>query len=268
MIKLYCTGGTGTIGKHLPTEVERITMDLSSDEMEFKRLVFESQSNVIHLAGVVGLSQVLRNVNYARLVNIEGTRYLAQEFKEKSRGIFYFVSSSHVYASTPNLISELSPLAPANIYAEQKLEAETLLLKIFESEPYRLCIIRVFSVLDWDAEVYTLGGAIKKLTEPNTDFTLTNCSDVRDFLTPKSVAKAIFKIALASSQLGIVNLCSGQGISVGAAAMKMLAENGFETVERMFSWEHGSNPFAVGDNSLLLTHNLNLDLVWKPSSWN
>jgi nucleoside-diphosphate-sugar epimerase len=267
MIKLYCTGGTGTIGKHLPKEVERIKFDLSSDEVAFKRLVFESQSNVLHLAGVVGVPQVLRNGNYARLVNIEGTRFLARQFKEKSKGIFYFVSTSHVYAPTPNLISELSPLAPANIYAEQKLEAETVLLDTFEAEPHRLCIIRVFSVLDWDSEVYTLGGAIKKLTERNTNFILSNCSDVRDFLTPKSIAKALYEIVSDSLQLGIVNLCSGQGISVGAAAKKMLVENGYEAEEHMFSWGHGTNPFVVGDNSWLLAHDLNLDLAWKPSSW-
>lgn len=265
MKKLYCTGGTGTIGKHLPKQVKRLKVDLSSAEWEFKSLSFDAQSNLIHLAGVVGVQNVLQDLSYARAVNVDGTKLIAQQFKEKSEGVFYFVSSSHVYAPSLNLISEESPLAPINIYAEQKLEAEYELLHLFESAPKRLCIIRIFSVLDWDVRNHTLGGAIKKLTIPDAEFILSNCSDIRDFLTPKTIAGALFEIASTDHQLGIVNLCSSQGISVGNAAKKMLTENAFEIAEHMFSWASGENPHIIGNNAWLLENIPSLDLNWKPS---
>ncbi len=266
MKNLYATGVTGTIGRHLPAGVIPVNIDLASTKEEFTNINFESDGNLLHLAGVVGASEVLKDLDYARSVNIDGTEYLAQEFLKKSAGIFYYVSTSHVYAPSSNLISESSPLFPTNIYAEQKLEAETSLRRLFDSQASRLCIIRVFSVLDWDVAPFTLGGAIRKLID--SDFILSNSSDVRDFLTPKSIAEALYKIATARTQSGVINLCSASGISVGEAAKKMLRESGFEVVEDKFSWNSGPNPYIVGDNALLRSLHPRLDLAWQPSTLN
>ena len=266
MKNLYATGLTGTIGRHLPADVIPVNIDLSSNKKDFININFESNGNLLHLAGVVGPSEVLKDLDYARSVNVNGTEYLAQEFLKKSTGIFYYVSTSHVYAASSNLISESSPLSPANIYAEQKLEAETSLQRLFELEASRLCIIRVFSVLDWDVAPFTLGGAIRKLID--SDFILSNSSDVRDFLTPKSIAEALYEIATAQTQSGIISLCSASGISVGEAAKKMLRESGFEVVEDKFSWDSGSNPYVVGDNSRLKSLHPRLNLAWQPSTLN
>ena len=266
MINLYSTGTTGTIGKHLPKDAIPIKFNLASKQEDFESLEFEIESHLIHLAGVVGPSQVLRNQEYARVVNIVGTGLLAQAFMKKSEGIFYYVSTFHVYAPTNELISEESKIAPSNIYAEQKLEAEYLLQKIFASDLHRLCIIRVFSVLDWDVAPYTLGGAIRKMID--SDFVLSNSLDVRDFLTPKSIAEAIHEIAVSGTQFGIVNLCSGVGISVGEAAKRMLSESGFVVAEDSFLPGQGVNPYAVGDNSRLISRHPRLKLSWEPSTLN
>lgn len=266
MRKLYSTGVSGTIGKHLPTSVNPIKLDLSSEKKIFSGLIFESNSNLLHLAGVVGPSEVLKNIDYARSVNIEGTRHLAQEFIKKCDGVFYYVSTSHVYSPSNELIAETNPVSPASIYAEQKLEAETLLQELFELEPDRLCIIRVFSVLDWDVAPFTLGGAIRKLID--SDFSLSNSSDVRDFLTPRTIGTALHEIATGPFQSGIINLCSGLGISVGEAAKRMLRESGFEVDVNKLSWDSGPNPYVVGDNSRLKLMYPNLNLSWEPSTLN
>ena len=155
MKNLYATGLTGTIGRHLPADVIPVNIDLSSSKESFTSINFEGNGNLLHLAGVVGPSAVLKDLGYARSVNVDGTKYLAQEFIKKSAGIFYYISTSHVYAPSSNLISESGPLSPANIYAEQKLEAETSLQRLFELEATRLWIIRVFCVLDWDVAPFT-----------------------------------------------------------------------------------------------------------------
>jgi nucleoside-diphosphate-sugar epimerase len=265
MTVIYTTGSSGTIGKHLPTGVRSIALDLSSENQKFTTLGFETNSNLLHLGGVVGPSEVLNDVEYARSVNIRGTSLLAQEFRRKSSGVFYFISTSHVYAPSSNLISEEAALAPSNLYAKQKLEAEALLQDIFELEPRRLCIVRVFSVLDWDVAAHTLGGALRKVVQLDPDFKLSNCSDVRDFLTPKSVALALSEIAAANTQSNVLNLCSGVGISVGEAARRMLSESGFEIPEEKFLWGQSTNPYLVGDNSRLLSLHPTLKLTWHPS---
>lgn len=268
MTRLYSTGSSGTIGKHLPKNIYPLELDLSSEQKRFCDINVETQSNLIHLAAVVGPSLVSEDVDYARSVNIRGTLFLAEEFIKKSQGIFYYISTSHVYAPSLELISETHPLAPANIYAEQKLEAETLLRQMFEASYKRLCIIRVFSVLDWDVAPFTLGGGIRKLSDVDSNFVLLNSSDIRDFLTPKDIAGVLFELASTSTHFEIVNLCTGIGISVGNAAKKMLSESGFEVNESRFSWGQSSNPSVVGDNSLLISRYPNLKLSWRPSILN
>lgn len=266
--KIYATGSTGTIGRHLPENTHSIKLDLSSSQERFSEINLETNSNLIHLAAIVGPSQVLADVNYARSVNIRGTQFLAEEFTKKSEGVFYYISTAHVYAPSHDSISESNPLAPGSVYAEQKLEAESLLQSIFEPFPKRLCIIRVFSVLDWNVAPYTLGGGVRRLADINSDFVLINSSDIRDFLTPRDIACALFEIATASTRLHIVNLCTGIGTSVGDAAKRMLSESGFEVPEARISWGQSSNPKMVGDNSLLIAHHPDLKLSWQPSTLN
>lgn len=263
---VYATGMSGTIGKHLPDSIQPITIDLASNVNIFAELNFAKNSNLIHLAGIVGSQVVLENIKKSEIVNIKGTVLLASEFRKKSSGIFFYVSTSHVYKPTMEDITESSALEPANAYASQKLEAENALRSIFKSTPDRLSILRVFSVLDWDVAPFTLGGAIRKLTNSTSDFILFNCSDIRDFLTPRSIARALFEIASKDFAPPIVNLCTNKGISVGAAAERMLVESGFVVPKERFSWGNSANPSIVGSNSLLISIHPNLDLTWQPSS--
>jgi nucleoside-diphosphate-sugar epimerase len=267
MENIYSTGASGTIGKHLPSSVESIKFDLSAQRTDFSKITFDRDSNLIHLAGIVGPSEVSKNIEYSRSVNIEGTIFLAEQFIEKSDGIFYFISTSHVYSPSTELLSEKSFIKPINIYAEQKLEAEHALESIFCNQTERLCIIRVFSVLDWDTAPFTLGGAIRRLANNEPDFKLENASDVRDFLTPHSIASALHKIASRGSRYKVLNLCSGVGTSVGEAANRMLQQSGFELKEEQISVGNSKNPYAVGDNSVLKSLELDLNLEWLPSSF-
>jgi UDP-glucose 4-epimerase/GDP-4-dehydro-6-deoxy-D-mannose reductase len=268
MTTLYSTGLSGTIGKHLPSDVRALNINLASNKSYFNELELEENSNILHLAGIVGPTEVTRDLQDSQNVNIRGTKLLAKHFLANCEGIFTYVSTSHVYAPSEELISETSPLAPSNVYAEQKLQAEIELQSIFAQYPERLCIIRVFSVLDWDTAPFTLGGGIRKLAEKSSDFVLNNASDVRDFLTPRAVARALHEITTKNRISGVLNLCSGVGTSVGSAARRMLSEGGIEVNENRFSWGNSSNPFVVGDNSRLKSAMPHLDLTWMPSTFN
>lgn len=265
---IYATGTSGTIGKHLPSQTKPLDINLTSSEQEFANISILTESNLIHLAGIVGPQAVSGNIEFSQIVNIRGTIFLAKEFFKKSSGIFFYISTSHVYKPTTKEITESSTLDPVNIYAYQKLEAETALLSIFRSAPNRLCIIRLFSVLDWDTAPFTLGGAIRKLTDPSSEFMLSNSSDIRDFLTPRKIAEVLFEIASKELSLGVINLCTNHGISVGSAAVRMLTESGFEVPATRFSWGNSQNPSIVGSNSRLKSALPKLDLTWQPSTLN
>ena len=173
MLKILATGTTGTIGKHF-SGVVPLSINLLDDFNPIEPSLFNSSSVVLHAAGIVGNEAVSKDINVSRKINIDGTKKLAEISRDSSISRFVYVSSSHVYAPSDGLLLESSKVDPVGAYAEQKIEAEQAVVEVFKETPEKLCIVRVFSVLDWDVADFTLGGAIKKLTISNSDFKLSN----------------------------------------------------------------------------------------------
>jgi nucleoside-diphosphate-sugar epimerase len=264
-MSVIATGLTGTIGKHIPTLVKSLEIDLGSTKNLSSKFCFNTDDNFLHMAAVVGNEQVKSNLKYSRKINVGSTLLLGRKFLRESTGIFCFASTSHVYSSSNFRLNEQASTNPTSEYARQKLDAELGLNEIFKFSPERLCIIRIFSILDWDMPNFTLGGAVRKLAEGSQDFTLLHCDDIRDFLTPSSVASALYRIVCDGIISGVVNLCGGIGISVGEAATKMLVSNGFNVPTAKLVKGNSKTPYLVGDNHRLRSFYPDLDLDWRPS---
>ena len=267
MRRILATGTTGTIGKHFGSKVEGLDINLSLGIDEFRTLNIIPSDSILHAAALVGPSVVGKDIKRARSINVDGARNLAVAARDKGVSRFVYLSTSHVYAPSNELLTETSLVLPSNIYAEQKLEAEFELTEVFRENPEKLCIVRIFSVLDWDVSEFTLGGGIKKLAQENSDYKLSNADDIRDFLTPRSIARCLIHIVRANTIYGVVNLSTGVGTTVRAAAQRMLVESGFEFLTDCVVGEKSGFPVMVGNNSKLVSYLPNLDLVWKPSSW-
>ncbi len=265
-MKVFATGTTGTIGKHLRQQVSSLNLDLGEPNFEFNGGNLNSGDIFLHLAGIVGPTAVEKDIRYSRQVNVEASIRLGRAFLNSSGEKFVYVSTSHVYSSSNLPIEESFETNPKNLYAAQKLEVEEVLCELFEKHPERLSIVRVFSVLDWDVAQFTLGGGIKKLKLENSDYILNNCDDVRDFLTPKVIADALVRICKKSSLFGIVNLCSGRGLSVGEAARLMLGPEASTKASHRMAPGQSAAPFIVGNNSKLTGALPDLDLRWVPST--
>ena len=263
MNNIVATGKTGTIGRHLPTSVSELDLDLNSQNEYLKSWNRENQISLIHLAGIVGPAAVSKDLDLSFRINVSGTLRLAKEFLSKSSGNFYFVSTSHVYEKSYLPLNENSKIQPKSHYAEQKIQTEQMLKQLFSDEPTRLCIIRVFSVLDWNTPEFTLGGAIRKLRD-NSNYILQNGDDVRDFLDPLTIATGIYKIAQEGALSGVVNLCSGTGISIRNAAGIMLAQAEIDASARQIRSGNSENPVIIGDNHKLKSIHPDIDLIWKP----
>ena len=264
MLKILATGATGTIGKHFSGAIP-ISINLLDGFNLIEPSLINSSSVVLHAAGIVGDEAVGKDINISRKINVDGTRKLAEISQGSAISRFVYVSSSHVYAPSDSLLLESSNVRPLGPYAEQKFEAEQALVEVFKETPEKLCIVRVFSVLDWDVADFTLGGAIKKLTISNSDYKVLNSDDTRDFLTPKSIGSILMKIAHNTSLSGIVNLSSMRGTTIRGAAHKMLTESGFEFPSARLLPGNSARPYIVGDNSKLISYFPNLRLNWEPS---
>jgi nucleoside-diphosphate-sugar epimerase len=264
MLRILATGTSGTIGKHF-SGVVPFSINLLDDLNLIEKSLFNTSSIVLHAAGIVGNEAVSKDINISRKINIDGTKKLAEISRDNAISRFVYVSSSHVYAPSDGLLLESSKVDPVGPYAEQKIEAEQTLVEVFKETPEKLCIVRVFSVLDWDVADFTLGGAIKNLTNSSSNFKLSNSDDVRDFLTPKLIAGVLTKISRNSSISGIINLSSSCGTTIREAARKMLTGSGFEFPSARVLPGNSIRPYIVGDNSKLISYFSNLELIWQPS---
>ena len=265
MNNLVATGTTGTIGRHFGTRVEQLPFELSHRVWSNQHLNIFKSRVVIHCAAIVGVAAVERNEKLAYQVNVEATRNLARLARKGGASRFIYVSTAHVYANREGLITELDLVAPQNIYAGQKYEGENAVAEELTNSDTEFCIARVFSVLDWDVQAFTLGGSVRRLLDPSSSELLTNCDDIRDFLTPRTVANSLIAIAEKSGLIGLVNVCSGKGISVKNAALAMFVKSGFKFPFEKTVAGNSSNPILIGDNSKLKEKIPELNLIWNPS---
>lgn len=267
-MSIFATGTTGTIGKHLGNKAISLKLDLESESNEFEARNFQPEDSYLHLAGIVGPANVEKDPKLSFRVNVESVIQLGEEFLKSKGAKFVFVSTSHVYSSSDSPITETHLTSPKSLYSQQKHSAELALLDIFTAQPDRLCIARVFSVLDWDVAPFTLGGGIAKLLDEKSDYVLSNCDDVRDFLTPRTIATTLIRICESPILSGLVNICSGQGTSVGQAARKMLGPDLSPNALERMQPGHSDTSMIVGDNSKLRSALSDLDLRWTPSTRN
>lgn len=84
---------------------------------------------VIHLAAIVGDSACDENKQLAVEVNRAATRMLADVALECGVQRFIFASSCSVYGASDFFVDERSPLSPLSVYAETKIDSESILLE-------------------------------------------------------------------------------------------------------------------------------------------
>lgn len=247
-MKIVASGKTGTIGKHLPDYVVSLSQRLN--ELNAREINLSKDDTYIHLAGIVGSPNVDKNPAWARRINVEAVSKIADIALQKDIQKFVYISTSHVYSKGIEDKSETSPVNPVNEYAAQKYEAEENLRILFSNNPEKLLILRVFSILDWDVKPFTLGGAIQQLLhDPN--YKLRYGGDLRDFLTPYQTSEVVLELAKLQTKSQLMNVCTGEGISITAAAALLLNRHERQSWEDRISDETSENPRIVGKADLV-----------------
>lgn len=258
---LYATGTSGTIGKHLTRGIQPLDIDLSVNFKLDKKYNY-SGGAMLHFAGVVGESEVLKDLQYSRKVNLVGTSQLGKLALEAGINKFVYISTSHVYKQKYTKIFETDPTEPTNHYSEQKLSAEEQLKEIFKDDQSKLLILRVFSILDWEGKDFTLSGAIRGLMSGKIE-SIKNGEDVRDFLQPAQVAKVAEILARSKDAQGIMNLSSGVGLTIHKVVELMLKQANMLDLIYKVEKTRSMSPHIVGDNAKLLSQLEENNLFWK-----
>jgi nucleoside-diphosphate-sugar epimerase len=246
---IYATGMSGTIGQHLNGCVP-LNIDLNNSNIKLETSIGTKAEVVIHLAGIVGVDKVNKNLELAKRVNVLGVGELATQVRDYTESKFVYVSSSHVYAKSSAIINENYPTEPKTNYAKMKLDSEELVKNIFKDSKDRLLITRIFSILGWTSNSNSLGGSIQRSLRGENSEPIRNGNDQRDFLSPKQAASLLISLGKTPNATGIVNLCSGVPIFVKDAVTAFATSAGNSSPSVLL--ENSNTPFLVGDNSRML----------------
>ena len=210
------TGSTGLLGQSLKKKLRKLNNyklncykgDITNKSQLKKWFKVNSFYYVIHLAAIVPVKKVNKNINFAKKVNIGGTKNIINEInKKKSIKWFFFSSSSHVYQFNNKEVRETSIKKPFSIYGKTKLEAEKFIEKKINKK-IKFCVGRIFSLEGKNkAKSYFLPGLLKKIRKNKV--IEIDLNQFRDFIHVDDVAEAVV-ILLKKEQVGIYNIASGK----------------------------------------------------------
>lgn len=111
-------------------------------------------------------------------------------------------------------LSEISLEAPSTIYGESKLE----LLNWIRDQEIPFLWTRTFFQFGMNESRGRLIPDVIDLLNQDQEFVVRSSFDVRDFVYVEDVSK-ILSLLISQSQLGVVNIGSGEGINVGKLAL-------------------------------------------------
>jgi nucleoside-diphosphate-sugar epimerase len=258
------TGKSGTIGKHFPKSTYNLKSDLTKDISAEIEYISGQKFSIIHSAGIVGEVAVQSNIKHAFNVNVNATKILADKALSSGVEKFIFISTAHVYKSGFLILDEKSEVEPINNYADQKRQAEIEIEKLFVNFPDKLIIARVFSILDWGMTDISLGGKIQKLISGKVGH--IDCGDdVRDFLTPKSVASILYKLVKIKNAQGYINICTSNSLKISGAIEVMLNQCGESDLLNKINGGTSNYPFIVGCNKKLKKILPEHQYEWSPN---
>ena len=216
-INIGITGATGSLGKVIIKNNKKISFIRFKGDIRNRKAVFDwfkkrNFNTVLHLAAIVPIKEVNRNTIRARQVNYNGTKNIVDACVKKKIEWFFFSSTSHVYKSSQNKISEKFQKKPVSYYGHTKLWAEDYILKRFKFTKIKYCIGRIFSTTNKNQKKNYLVPDLKyKIRKTKKKLFLKNLNHYRDFISMEDVSKIIF-ILMRKKFSGILNLGSGKGI--------------------------------------------------------
>lgn len=218
--KIGITGATGVLGKILIKKLDYNGLeyscfkgDISSINNVRNWINTNSFNKVIHLAAMVPITDVKNNPDRAYAVNVEGTKNLVNVLNESNKNPWlFYASTSHIYRSKNNPISEDDIKEPISEYGKTKYEAEKEIFNNYKN----YCIGRIFSFYHDTQKKPFLYPSIKdRLEKEDLDypFELYGADSVRDFLNAEDVVDIIMKL-MQREIVGIYNIASGKGIQI------------------------------------------------------
>lgn len=219
------TGSTGVLGSILRNKLDYLGIkyviyngDIRNELDIYNWIKDSCIDKLIFLASIVPIDVVNNNISDAFDVNINGVIQCLKAINRNGNKIYlFFASSSHVYKSSSNPISEDEMIIPQNAYGFSKVISEKILLEFQKHTGLiSVCIGRIFSYYhESQKPPFFYPSILDRLKHENLEkpFYLKGANSVRDFSSGDEVCDKILKLVIMEYS-GIINIASGIGITI------------------------------------------------------
>jgi len=218
---ILITGLQGFTGQYLEAvltkaghRVTGLTADLTDAEAVSEEIAYLQPEAVAHLAGISFV--VHQNINDIYHVNLLGTRNLLEALAKHARTLksVLLTSSANVYGNNPvDLLSEETPLHPANDYAVSKLAMESMAALWMDKLP--LFIVRPFNYTGvGQEEHFLIPKIVAHFRDKKPVIELGNLEVRREFGDVRNIAEIYAKLLDKCPAGETLNVCTGQVYSL------------------------------------------------------
>lgn len=247
-MKVLVTGATGFIGAHLipvlldaghtVTVIVRDAEKVKSFAWSGKVSVIIADIHKIENTWLLKITppDVLMHLawpelpNYKAMFHIENTLLLDYQFLktmiEKGVKQLLVTGTCFEYGMQSGCLNEKQQAMPNNSYALAKDSLRKFLQLLQQQHPFVLQWARLFYMYGDRQSSQTLLGQLKIAIDTNANqFNMSGGEQLRDYLPVEKVAEYLLEIIKCRNCDGIVNVCSGQAISIRSLVEKYLDQH-------------------------------------------
>lgn len=247
-MKVAVSGATGFIGRHVlaalastgaeVTAVVRPGSPHGSSLPAARIAEIDIRADGTDAFERVGSPNVFIHLAWGGLPNYRSIHHFADELPAHYRFVEGLVKSGLrtlvvagtclEYGMQSGPLAETLEPRPANPYGYAKDALRRQLEYLKDSHPFVLVWPRLFYLFgDGQAESSLYPQLRKAVAEGATGFDMSGGEQLRDYLPATEAARRLVMLALMQQDVGVVNLCSGQPISVRGLVEQWIRANGW-----------------------------------------
>ena len=237
-MKVLLTGHSGFIGQNLLKYLLKKKIDLFITKHNNIKLIGKKKINIIDLNSRLNQKKLLTNFDlvihaaWSSLENYNSTNHIKKILPENIKFL-----KKLIYLGAKNLVvlgtcfelgdclgevKETQIMKPNTQYGKAKKKLYDKLISLQKKNNFNLTWMRIFYIYGSNQRNKSIFSQLKNFNtiQSGKFFALTEGKQLRDYMHVSTLAKKIIDVSLLNKNFGIVNVCSGNPISVKNLVLK------------------------------------------------